>query len=77
MHNGCKPPIIHRDVKATNILLNERLETKIADFELSKVFPVEGLTHVSTAVMGTRGYLDPEYSFLHFPMPWNHDGNNI
>ncbi|RWR78173.1 putative LRR receptor-like serine/threonine-protein kinase [Cinnamomum micranthum f. kanehirae] len=61
LHNGCKPPIIHSDVKATNILLNERLEANIADFGLSKVFPVEGLTHVSTTVMGTPGYLDPEY----------------
>ncbi|KAI9079234.1 hypothetical protein K1719_038839 [Acacia pycnantha] len=61
MHTGCKPPIVHRDVKSKNILLNEHFRGKIADFGLSKIFPDEDDTHMYTRIAGTPGYLDPAY----------------
>jgi len=60
LHNGCKPPMVHRDVKTTNILLDEHFQAKLADFGLSRSFPLEGETRVDTVVAGTPGYLDPE-----------------
>ncbi|ESQ50531.1 hypothetical protein EUTSA_v10022541mg [Eutrema salsugineum] len=61
LHNGCKPPIVQRDVKPANILINEKLQAKIADFGLSRSVALEGTNQDSTAVAGTIGYLDPEY----------------
>ena len=59
LHNGCKPPIIHRDLKASNILLNEHMQAKITDFGLPRAFATENDSHVSTRPAGTLRYLDP------------------
>ncbi|KAM4109788.1 hypothetical protein ACJW30_03G146300 [Castanea mollissima] len=60
LHENSKNRIIHRDIKASNILLDSRLRAKIADFGLARSFE-EDQSHISTAIAGTLGYMAPEY----------------
>ncbi len=60
LHDHCDPKIIHRDVKAANILLDEEYEAVVGDFGLAKLMDYKD-THVTTAVRGTIGHIAPEY----------------
>ncbi|CAN6331718.1 unnamed protein product [Urochloa humidicola] len=61
LHEDCHPRIIHRDIKSSNILLDNNFEAKVADFGLARL-ALDAATHVTTRVMGTFGYMAPEYA---------------
>ncbi|KAK6146158.1 hypothetical protein DH2020_020027 [Rehmannia glutinosa] len=62
LHDKANPPVIYRDLKSSNILLDEGYFPKLSDFGLAKLGPMGDKTHVSTRVMGTYGYCAPEYA---------------
>lgn len=65
LHHGCDRPVVHRDVKTSNILLDEHMKPKIADFGLAKVLQANGSNNSTMVIAGTYGYIAPEYAYTY------------
>ncbi|CAN4122447.1 unnamed protein product [Withania somnifera] len=65
LHHGCDKPVIHRDVKSSNILLDEFCKPRIADFGLAKIAQVDSTKDSTHVIAGTHGYIAPEYGYTH------------
>ncbi|XP_058189653.1 receptor-like protein kinase 7 [Rhododendron vialii] len=65
LHHGCDRPVVHRDVKTSNILLDEQMKPKIADFGLAKILHANGSKDSTNIIAGTYGYIAPEYAYTY------------
>jgi serine/threonine protein kinase len=65
LHHGCERPVIHRDVKSSNILLDEFLKPRIADFGLAKIVNANAIKDSTHIIAGTHGYIAPEYGYTY------------